>query len=44
MTVKTDPGDEEKIKVIQQTVGKHINLDVILGKIGSPKPSPTSKR
>ena len=44
MTVKTDPGDEEKIKVIQQTVGKHIDLDVILSKIGPSKPLPTGKR
>ena len=44
MTVKTDPGDEEKIKVIQQTVGKHIHLDVILGKIGLPKPLPANRR
>ena len=44
MTVKTDPGDKEKIKVIQQTVGKHIDLDKILANIGAPKPSPVGKR
>ena len=39
MTVKTDPGDEEKIKVIQQTVAKHIELGTILKKIGADKPA-----
>jgi hypothetical protein len=43
MTVKTDPGDEEKIKVIQQTVAKHIELGTILKKIGADKPA-TAKR
>jgi len=26
MTVKTDPGDKEKIKMIQEVVAKHIDL------------------
>ena len=44
MTVKTDPGDEEKIKVIQQTVAKHIDLESILKKIGAEKlPSPSKR-
>ena len=43
MTVKTDPGDEEKIKVIQQTVAKHIELGTILRKIGADKAA-TAKR
>ena len=43
MTVKTDPGDEEKIKVIQQTVAKHIELGTILKKIGADKTA-TAKR
>ena len=29
MTVKTDPGDEEKIRVIQQVVSKHVDLKAI---------------
>jgi BioD-like phosphotransacetylase family protein len=37
MTVKTDPGDEEKIKVIQQTVADHLNVGLILEKIGLGK-------
>ena len=44
MTVKTDPGDEEKIKVIQQTLAKHMDLDLILKKIGAEKAPATSKR
>ena len=39
MTVKTDPGDEEKIKVIQQTVAKHLEVETILKKIGA-EPAP----
>ena len=44
MRVKTDPGDEEKIKVIQQTVAKHIEVEAILKKIGAEKPAANSRR
>lgn len=37
MTVKTDPGDEEKIKVIQQVVAKHVDLKAIAPKGGTTK-------
>jgi len=37
MTVKTDPGDEEKIKVIQQVVAKHVDLKAIAPKGGATK-------
>jgi len=37
MTVKTDPGDEEKIKVIQQVVAKHVDLKAIAPKLGVVK-------
>ncbi|NDE85573.1 MAG: hypothetical protein EB056_06075 [Verrucomicrobia bacterium] len=37
MTVKTDPGDEEKIKVIQQVVAKHVDLKAIAPKIVGTK-------
>lgn len=30
MTVKTDPGDKEKIKMIQEVVAKHLNLDAVI--------------
>ena len=44
MTVKTDPGDDEKIKVIQKTVAGHIDLEAILKKIGAEKAPANSKR
>jgi len=31
MTVKTDPGDKEKIKMIQEVVAKHIDLAAVVG-------------
>jgi len=37
MTVKTDPGDEEKIKVIQQVVAKHVDLKAIAPKVAATK-------
>jgi len=37
MTVKTDPGDEEKIRVIQKTVADHLDVSGILKKIGAEK-------
>ena len=30
MTVKTDPGDKEKIKMIQEVVAKHIDLAAVV--------------
>jgi BioD-like phosphotransacetylase family protein len=30
MTVKTDPGDKEKIKMIQEVVAKHLDVDAII--------------
>ena len=44
MTVKTDPGDQEKIKVIQKTVADHLDVGAILKKIGAEKGSAPSKR
>ena len=44
MTVKTDPEDQEKIKVIQKTVADHLDVGAILKKIGAEKVSPNSKR
>ena len=44
MTVKTDPGDQEKIKVIQKTVADHLDVEAILRKIGAEKVSSPSKR
>ncbi|NCZ96799.1 hypothetical protein EBZ02_06525 [bacterium] len=44
MTVKTDPGDQEKIKVIQKTVADHLDVGAILKKIGAEKVSAPSKR
>jgi len=44
MTVKTDPGDEEKIKMIQKTVAGHIDLESILRKIGADKATANSRR
>lgn len=37
MTVKTLPGDSEKIERIQQLVSEHVNVDRILDKIGVPR-------
>jgi BioD-like phosphotransacetylase family protein len=37
MTVKTLPGDAEKIDRIQHLVSEHVNVDRILEKIGVPK-------
>jgi len=44
MTVKTDPGDEEKIKVIQKTVADHLDVAKILKKIGAEKAPHSAKR
>jgi len=44
MTVKTDPGDQEKIKVIQKTVADHLDVGAILKKIGAEKVSTPSRR
>ncbi len=44
MTVKTDPGDEEKIKVIQKTVADHLDVSLILKKIGAEKPAAEGRR
>jgi len=44
MTVKTDPGDEEKIKVIQKTVADHLDVVKILKKIGAEKIPANPKR
>ncbi|NDA10129.1 MAG: hypothetical protein EBZ44_03925 [Verrucomicrobia bacterium] len=44
MTVKTDPGDQEKIKVIQKTVADHLDVGAILKKIGAEKAPANSKR
>ena len=44
MTVKTDPGDEEKIKVIQKTVAEHLDVAKILKKIGAEKIPANPKR
>ena len=44
MTVKTDPGDEEKIKVIQKTVADHLDVSLILKKIGAEKPAADGRR
>jgi BioD-like phosphotransacetylase family protein len=30
MTVKTDPGDKEKIKMIQEVVAKHLDVDAVI--------------
>jgi BioD-like phosphotransacetylase family protein len=38
MTVKTLPGDADKIERIQSLVSDHVNVDRILEKIGVPKP------
>lgn len=37
MTVKTDPGDEDKIKTIQQMIAKHLDIGAI-GKKSVPTP------
>jgi hypothetical protein len=37
MTVKTLPGDSEKIECIQQLVSEHVDVDRILDKIGVPR-------
>ena len=34
MTVKTLPGDKEKIERIQSLVEKHVNVNRLMGKIG----------
>jgi len=44
MTVKTDPGDEEKIKVIQKTVADHLDVARILERIGAEKPGAEGRR
>ena len=44
MTVKTDPGDHEKIKVIQKTVADHLDLGAILKKIWAERVPANSKR
>ncbi len=44
MTVKTDPGDEEKIKVIQKTVADHLDVSLILERIGAEKPGAEGRR
>ena len=44
MTVKTDPGDQEKIKVIQKTVADHLDVGAILKKIGAERVPANSKR
>ena len=44
MTVKTDPGDQEKIRVIQKTVADHLDVGAILKKIGAEKVPANSKR
>jgi len=44
MTVKTDPGDEEKIKVIQKTVANHLDAELILRRIGAEKAPHSAKR
>ena len=44
MTVKTDPGDQEKIKVIQKTVADHLDVDAILKKIGAEQVPASSRR
>jgi len=41
MTVKTLPGDSEKIDRIQHLVSEHVNVDRILEKIGVPKQAAT---
>jgi BioD-like phosphotransacetylase family protein len=38
MTVKTLPGDSEKIERIQELVSDHVDVDRILEKIGAPTP------
>ncbi|MCX6936223.1 MAG: hypothetical protein NTZ01_08580, partial [Verrucomicrobia bacterium] len=30
MTVKTDPGDKEKIKIIQEVVAKHLDVAAVI--------------
>lgn len=42
MTVKTQPGDREKIDRIQDLVSKHVNIPRILEKIGVPPETETS--
>jgi hypothetical protein len=44
MTVKTDPGDQEKIKVIQKTVADHLDVGAILKKIGAERVPANNKR
>ncbi|NBR63456.1 MAG: hypothetical protein EBT77_03930, partial [Verrucomicrobia bacterium] len=44
VTVKTDPGDEEKIKVIQKTVADHLDVSLILERIGAEKPGAEGRR
>ena len=44
MTIKTLPGDTEKITRIQELTEKHVNIERLLEKLEAPKPGATSAK